>query len=239
MGLPEVIRLEVQEHLRSDLMKARDSVRDGHRRLLAVFGRLKEVVLPSDADIDNIVDTFFDRFALNCLDVPFTFESAKLAFMRTIKKLPPCEKSEQFKDAVIWEDCRELAKMDDVVLLTDDRAFFEKEDLKSGLSEICLFVTRQPKVTRLHVIIFPDTNLLIHFRDPGNWNGVISYRAETIELAIGRTVQKELQKKAIRTSRPVPRSAPAYAKRLGDIAKLESRRFCVRVARAPRTRLGR
>ena len=135
VGLPEVIKLEVQQHLRSDLVKARDSVRDGHRRLLAVFGRLREVVLPSDAEIEQIADSFFDRFGLNFIEAPFTYESAKGAFMRIIKKVPPCEKSQQFKDAVIWEDCKVFARTEDVVVLTDDREFCEKEDQKLGLSE--------------------------------------------------------------------------------------------------------
>jgi hypothetical protein len=69
------------------------------------------------------------------------------------------------------------------------------------------------------MIIFPDTNLLIHFRDPREleWDDIV--RAETIELAIGRTVQKELQKKRFELRGRSQDRARLYAKRLGDIAQ--------------------
>ena len=69
------------------------------------------------------------------------------------------------------------------------------------------------------MIIFPDTNLFIHFRDPREleWGDVV--RAETIQLMVGRTVQKELQKKRFELRGRSQDRARLYAKRLGDIAQ--------------------
>lgn len=69
------------------------------------------------------------------------------------------------------------------------------------------------------MVIFPDTNLFIHFRDPREvtWSDLV--QAETIGLAVGRTVQKELQKKRHELRGRSQDRARNYAKRLGDVAQ--------------------
>ena len=68
------------------------------------------------------------------------------------------------------------------------------------------------------MIIFPDTNLLIHFRDPGNWNGVISYGLRRLSLRLGGPSKRSFRRSNSNFAAG-PEIAPAYAKRLGDIAQ--------------------
>lgn len=67
------------------------------------------------------------------------------------------------------------------------------------------------------MIIFPDTNLFIHFRDLREleWSDVTS--DPTVTLIAGRTVQKELQKKRHELRGRSQDRARRYAKALGDI----------------------
>ena len=69
------------------------------------------------------------------------------------------------------------------------------------------------------MIIFPDTNLFIHFRDPNQleWSDIV--QADTIELAVGRAVQKELQRTRFELRGRSQERARRYAKLLGDIAQ--------------------
>jgi PIN domain len=136
VGLPEVIRLEVERHLRQDIRAMRDRISQEHERLLGIFGTLREVVLPRDDEIDALVTSIFSQSSFDLLDVPFSEQAARSSFIRTIEKTPPSHKSQQFKDGVLWDNCKHLAETDDVILITDDRAFYEGDDPKKGLATI-------------------------------------------------------------------------------------------------------
>lgn len=68
------------------------------------------------------------------------------------------------------------------------------------------------------MILFSDTHLFLHFRDPAElpWRDVTA--SDTIVLAVGRTIQKELEQKRYELrGRPQDR-ARKYVRMLGDIA---------------------
>jgi hypothetical protein len=134
LAIPEVVRLELQRNLRRNLRQWRDEVKTGHGRLLAVFGRLKELVLPTDDDIEKKVGGVFDGLGVPVVNLPFTLQAARASLLRTIDKLPPSDKEQQFKDGVIWADCVGLLDQDDVYLVTADKAFFEDRIYERGLS---------------------------------------------------------------------------------------------------------
>lgn len=135
VAVPEVVHLEVEANLRALLSSAVDSVQTHHRKLLAVFGKLKEIVLPTEVDIERVISGVFAIDQVELRRVPFTSESAKDSFLRTVDKRPPSHRSQQFKDGVIWADCLALLDEDHVILVTSDKAFFEGDDLKRGLTK--------------------------------------------------------------------------------------------------------
>ena len=136
VGLPEVVRLEVEKHLRADVYECRDQIRKRHSDLLGLFGQLRELVLPTDPEIEALVGGFFSQSGFSLQEVPFSEDSARDSFLRTVDKVPPSHRSQEFKDGLIWKDCKTLANAEDVVLVTADRAFYERDDRKNGLAMV-------------------------------------------------------------------------------------------------------
>ena len=52
VAIPEVVRLEVERHLKNDLNQYITDLRDNHRRLLTIFGEMRELTIPSKDDVD-------------------------------------------------------------------------------------------------------------------------------------------------------------------------------------------
>lgn len=135
IGLPEVVRLETEFHMRTTLTDHIKEIQSSHRQLLAVFGRLKEVVLPTDEQVEELISKVFSNLGVEIQEFPFTLGSAKASLIRAVNKLPPSDKNQQFKDGVLWEDCLKMLKDESVFLVTDDRAFYKNRDTKLGLAD--------------------------------------------------------------------------------------------------------
>lgn len=133
--VPEVIRLETEEHLRDALNQYVSEIDGNYRRLLTIFGKLKEIVLPSETDINQRVSQIIEDSKLNIVQVPFSLESARSSFLKIIHKTPPSDKDQQFKDGVMWGDCMTLLEKGDVHLVTSDKAFFQDRQYERGLSD--------------------------------------------------------------------------------------------------------
>jgi hypothetical protein len=136
VALPEVIRLEVERHLRRQLKKLRQEIEEKHKSLLTLAARLKELVLPSDADIEKIVAGAFDGLGVQLKHIEFSVESARSSFLKVVDYAPPnTEHSQQFKDGVIWADCVALLAENDVTLVTADKGFRDGETLHPELQK--------------------------------------------------------------------------------------------------------
>jgi len=160
LAVPEVVRLEVQNNLRRTIKEAIDDVAKGNRQLLALFGSMKEVVLPTEQEIEAFVADVFNRLGIEILDVPFSLNSARSSFMKAIQKVPPSDRTQEFKDGVIWANCLELLEQDDVVLASDDKAFYSGRELGNGLAANLLAEALQKsnRLTLVHTI----TDVLKH-----------------------------------------------------------------------------
>jgi len=133
--IPEVVRLEVERGLSKQLRDATGVMRMRHRSLLSVFGHLKELVLPSDPEIDAKVSEILTQIDMETRLLPFTIEVAKSSLTKVIEKMPPADRTEEFRDGVIWAHCVELLAEADVFLVTKDKAFFEGHDFSKGLAK--------------------------------------------------------------------------------------------------------
>jgi len=135
IGLPEVVKLETEFHLRTTLAEHINKIQSSHRQLLAVFGRLKEVVLPTAQEVEAMISKVFSNLGVEIEEFPFTLESAKASLIRAVQKVPPSDKNQQFKDGVLWEDCLAMLRKEPVFLVTDDRAFYKNRETKLGLAD--------------------------------------------------------------------------------------------------------
>lgn len=133
LAIPEVVRLEVEENLRKDIETAQENITKEHRQLLALFGTMHEVVLPTKDKVDELILDIFHRLNVKTIQVPFTLENARASLLKTIVKLPPSDKTQEFKDGVLWENCLELLERDEVLFATNDKAFYQGRDLTKGL----------------------------------------------------------------------------------------------------------
>jgi hypothetical protein len=133
--LPEVVRLEASTHFRRELRDFVRAIGENHRKLLTIFGSLREVVLPDDAEVEAKVTEIFANVGVEILEIPFSIESARDSFLKTIVKEPPSDQNQQFKDGVLWADCRKLLDVDDVYLVTADKAFYSAREYDSGLAK--------------------------------------------------------------------------------------------------------
>lgn len=134
LAVPEVVRLEVERNFQEKLQAFVDNVRDNYRQLLAVFGKLKEVVLPDTGMIKSKVDEIFSSVGIELLEVKFSLTSARSSFLKTIEKFPPSDQNQQFKDGVLWADCVSLLEYDDVYFVTSDKAFYQGRKYENGLA---------------------------------------------------------------------------------------------------------
>jgi hypothetical protein len=91
--VPEVVRLEAQAHFRRDLTDFVRTLGDNHRNLLTIFGSLKELVLPDDAQVEAKVAEMFANMGIELLEIPFSLESARDSFLKTIFKEPPSDQN--------------------------------------------------------------------------------------------------------------------------------------------------
>jgi len=156
--LPEVIKLETEKHLRAELTKYVSDLKKNHRQLLSVFGKLKELVVPDGEAINAKVASIFGECQVEVNEIPLTLESAKSSFLKTIDKVPPSDRDQQFKDGVIWAECLRLLDTADVYLVTADKAFYKDRQYKNGLAESLISEAKDSKHT---IQIFPALSELL------------------------------------------------------------------------------
>jgi hypothetical protein len=135
VALPEVVKLETEHNLRNMIRQLMSEIIKNHRQLLTIFGRMKELVLPDENEIEERVKKLFSQVKVEIVALPFTFESAKSSFMKIIDKQPPSHATEEFRDGVIWADCLSLLKSDDVYLVTNDKHFYNSHSHDKGLAK--------------------------------------------------------------------------------------------------------
>lgn len=133
--VPEVVRLELERNLTRRLRELTENIRSYHNQLLTVFGSLKEVVLPTDDQTQEKVAEILSQLDVPTREIPLSLKAARSSFLKTIDKLPPSDKSQQFKDGVIWSHCIDLLAEADVYVVTADRGFYADRVYSRGLAE--------------------------------------------------------------------------------------------------------
>lgn len=141
VAVPEVIQLEVRHNLTNRLSTHAKEIQDNYRQLLTAFGKLREIVLPTEEEILAKVEELFASLGVRQQPIPFCTKSARSALIKTIQKEPPCDKTQEFKDAVIWADCVALLATDEVILVTNDKAFYKDRAYEKGLAPNLLVET--------------------------------------------------------------------------------------------------
>ncbi len=140
--VPEVVRLELERKLIDELKKWKEDIVESHRKLLTVFGELKEVVLPTDQEIEERARNIIGDLGVCIREIPLSLDACKSAFIKVINKQPPSDVNQQFKDGVIWANCLELLNESDVYLVSADKGFFKNKKYADGLAPNLLKETK-------------------------------------------------------------------------------------------------
>ena len=96
---------------------------------------MKEVVLPTAEEVEALIARVFSNLGVEIEEIPFTLDRARASLIRTVKKLPPSDRNQQFKDGVLWEDCLAMLRKETVFLVSNDKAFYKSRDISLGLAE--------------------------------------------------------------------------------------------------------
>ena len=158
IGLPEVVRLEATAGLRKNLLKSIDQIKSEHRKLLAGVGKLKELILPTETEVNIAIAAAFGSLHADILDIPLSLESTRSALFKCIAKEQPCDTSEEFRDAIIWSDCLNLLNSDHVYFVTSDKAFYKDRKYEKGLARNLL---NELTGAKHRLELFPDLSTLL------------------------------------------------------------------------------
>lgn len=135
VALPEVVRREVVLNLGRTLKELSQGMQESHERMLRLVGSLKELVLPTEQDLEAVAFEAFESARIDIFDVPFSLESAQASFDKCLRREPPSGlKDQQFKDGVLWADCVRLAADNPVLLVTADKGFYRERTYAKGLA---------------------------------------------------------------------------------------------------------
>jgi hypothetical protein len=131
--LPEVIEREIEANANAELsmlIKDHEVSRTAIEDLLGITMEQRSI----DAlDLERALKVRFVELEQLLERSPFTFDDAKSALEKCIRKLPPCTRSQQFKDAAIWSSALRSAATAPTILVTHDKAFFD-ESTNSALA---------------------------------------------------------------------------------------------------------
>ena len=244
IGLPEVIEEETKYNFRKQLLEYRLNIARDYKRMLTIFGKMKELVMPSEEDIEGKVEALFDFHKDRIIRIPFEIEGARSSFEKIINREPPnSENNQQFKDGVIWANCLELAKSTDVLLVTKDKAFFKERTYEKGLVEnlsreaqsvpykISIFSELADLLKEIRSDFTLDEEQLIKLIEKETYDNVLKISART-EFNVGKLSNRQFEVFATTNpkevsvkfslkydleGRPTERRVTAYAESRGEL----------------------
>src|SRR5712691_8402588 len=103
IGLPEVVKKELPKQIVEEGLNAAEKLKNLSQIITTLTDLPFFSSLPTERDLEQIVDARIAELAPILLPVPFTLEHAQAALDMVNAKLPPYAKSQQFKDSAIWQ----------------------------------------------------------------------------------------------------------------------------------------
>ena len=189
--VPEVVRLELERNLTRMLCQLAENITRDHRELLAVFGNLKEVVLPTEDQIREKVAKILLDLDIPIKEMPFSLNAARSSFLKTIDKMPPSDRTQEFKDGVIWAHCIDLLAEADVYLVTGDKAFYCRREYSGGLAKNLLAEAKASshELTLIHELagLLKDIQRDVQIDEKKLVDAFLSEQSASVERMLDRT----------------------------------------------------
>ncbi len=187
VAIPEIVQLEVEETLTAHMLKFKKQIEDSHRQLLPVLGRLQSIRLPSEEEIRKAVENIIPDFDVPIRRIPFNVDAARSSMMKLLRRIAPSEKSEQFRDGVIWAHCLELLSEGDVYLVSKDKDFYHQRDYTKGLApELVEEMKRESKTQKVELKkdlaqLLDEIRMPIQLNSAELFKSIREQQSETVE----------------------------------------------------------
>ena len=135
LALPEVIKEEIRKHTVKAGSEAINQIGEQYRLIEMLMGSRDDYRVPTPDDFRIRVESRLSELDVPLREISFTLEHARSALRRVLEETPPNGyKNQQFKDSAIWEALLELSKEENVVFITEDKAFFEDKKPDRGVA---------------------------------------------------------------------------------------------------------
>jgi hypothetical protein len=134
IGLPESVEGEATQWLIDQGTKAIEDMQRSTRWLEQLAGQPLRGSAFDETAISHGIEQRWQELAPVVKRLPLSLKIVRAALDRVIKKVPPAERSEQFRDCCVWEQAVQMADQCEVHLVTSDGDFYEKGNLSLGLA---------------------------------------------------------------------------------------------------------
>jgi hypothetical protein len=134
IGLPESVEREATQRLVDQGVKANAEVQRGTQWLEQLTGRPLGRSAFDEAAIRHGIEQRWQELAPVIERLPLSMDIVRAALDRVIKRIPPAERSEEFRDCCVWEQAVRMAGQCEVHLVTSDGDFYEKGNPQSVLT---------------------------------------------------------------------------------------------------------
>ena len=164
--IPEIVQIEVEAKLKSELLKHKESIEKSQRMLLPLLGSIHPMHLPTDEEIGEIVTNIIPDFDVEVRKLPLNVGVVRSSMIRAVRKIPPSRHKEQVRDGVIWGHCLELLEEGDVYLVSEDTDFYEGRRYENGLATELKMEVEELAATGTLTLRQDVTDLLEKLRRP-------------------------------------------------------------------------
>lgn len=138
LGVPEVVSIEVQDHLVATFKKSLGQVTAGLDRLRMILGKAPDPGMPGEVAVSEALERRLRELGSLVVHVPLEDRHHVAAGQMVLCGMAPnSPRGQQFKDCLLWQAVLDLAEDYDVVLASNDGGFYrdtESDQLHPDLS---------------------------------------------------------------------------------------------------------
>jgi hypothetical protein len=156
-ALPEVVKAEVRKHLVDKCREAQGRMKAASGELRQIFGVAPDVEQYRDEEVDEALDERITELRSSLRVIEHSDDDLLAAAQMVMSYSPPNQKTQQFRDSVIWRIVLKLGQEHDVVFVTNDSGFYHgksRDQLDPVLGE-------EAQQLRADVALFRDVESLL------------------------------------------------------------------------------
>lgn len=150
LRLPEVVETELLVVLSRECQQHSSQITRAVSEIESFLGRrFPPLPLPSESDVASVLRERLVELAPMVERVPLSIDHARAALNRVVNRLAPADRTEEYRDAMIWEVVRETSAHGKTFFVTSDKAFYNERSFDKGPAA-------QLQADRSRIYVSPD-----------------------------------------------------------------------------------